>query len=119
MSSHPLPRAAAELFSHVVADNAPLYRAILDVFAASKRQFRLHLRPDDVLAEAAWPGSIPTADAVQQALGQLNAVPKPTWCDAFRSPRSRVNERGRRRAVAAAVGRGRAGQAAGAPARSL
>jgi hypothetical protein len=31
-----------------MADNAPLYRAILNVFAASKRQFRLHLRPDDV-----------------------------------------------------------------------
>jgi hypothetical protein len=55
MASHALPRAASALFSHVVADNAPLYRAILDVFAASKRQFRLHLRPDDVLAEAAWP----------------------------------------------------------------
>lgn len=35
----------------------PLYRAILEVFAASKRQFRLHLRPDDVLAEATWPGA--------------------------------------------------------------
>jgi hypothetical protein len=40
-----------------MADNAPLYRAILDVFAASKRQFRLHLRPDDVLAEATWCGA--------------------------------------------------------------
>ena len=54
-----------------MADNAPLYRAILDVFAASKRQFRLHLRPDDVLAEAAWPGAPPTLEAVQQSLGQL------------------------------------------------
>ena len=41
MSSHPLPRSASALFSHVMADNALLYRAILDVFAASKRQFRL------------------------------------------------------------------------------
>jgi Protein of unknown function (DUF2397) len=47
-----LPRSAPALFSHVMADNAPLYRAILDVFAASKRQLRLHRRPDDVLAEA-------------------------------------------------------------------
>jgi uncharacterized protein (TIGR02677 family) len=54
-----------------MADNAPLYRAILDVFAASKRQFRLHLRPDEVLAEAAWPSGPPTLEAVQQALGQL------------------------------------------------
>jgi uncharacterized protein (TIGR02677 family) len=54
-----------------MADNAPLYRAILDVFAASKRQFRLHLRPDDVLAEATWSGGPPTLETVQQALGQL------------------------------------------------
>ncbi|GAH78894.1 unnamed protein product, partial [marine sediment metagenome] len=47
------------------------YRAILDVFATAKRQFRLHLRADDVLAEANWPGAAPTLDAVQQALGQL------------------------------------------------
>jgi uncharacterized protein (TIGR02677 family) len=66
-----LPRSASNLFSHVQADNAPTYRAILDVFAAAKRQFRLHLRPDDVLAEAAWPNGPPTPEAVQQALGQL------------------------------------------------
>ncbi len=70
-TSTSLPRSASALFSHVVADNAPLYRAILDVFAASKRQFRLHLRPDEVLAEAAWPEAPPSAEAVQQALGQL------------------------------------------------
>ena len=71
MSSHMLPRFTPALFSHVIADNAPLYRAILDVFAASKRQFRLHLRPDDVLAEAVWPAGAPAIEAVQQALGQL------------------------------------------------
>jgi len=71
MPPHTLPRSASALFSHVMADNAPLYRAILDVFAASKRQFRLHLRPDDVLAEATWPGGPPTPETVQQALGQL------------------------------------------------
>jgi len=38
MPPHTLPRSAPALFSHVMADNAPLYRAILDVFAASKRQ---------------------------------------------------------------------------------
>jgi hypothetical protein len=37
----------------------------------SKRQFRLQLRPDDVLAEATWPGGPPTPETVQQALGQL------------------------------------------------
>ncbi len=66
-----LPRSTPALFGHVIVDNAPLYRAILDVFAASKRQFRLHLRPDDVLAEAAWPAEPPSMEAVQQALGQL------------------------------------------------
>lgn len=71
MPAHMLPRSTPALFSHVIVDNAPLYRAILDVFAASKRQFRLHLRPDDVLAEAAWPAEPPTMEAVQQALGQL------------------------------------------------
>jgi uncharacterized protein (TIGR02677 family) len=71
VSSRSLPRSASALFSHVVADNVLLYRSILDVFAASKRQFRLHLRPDDVLIDAAWPGGPPTLEAVQQALEQL------------------------------------------------
>jgi uncharacterized protein (TIGR02677 family) len=72
MPSHTLPGSAPALFSHVVADNAPLYRAVLDVFAAAKRQFRLHLRPDEVLAEATWPGDEPPSlDVVQQQLGQL------------------------------------------------
>jgi uncharacterized protein (TIGR02677 family) len=71
MSSTSLPRSASALFSHVMAEHAPLYRAILDLFAASKRQFRLHLRPDDVLMEAAWPADPPSLEAVQQALEQL------------------------------------------------
>jgi len=71
MTTHSLDAAAPRLFSHLVAENSSNYRAILDVFATAKRQFRLHLRPDDVLAEANWPGATPTLDAVQQALGQL------------------------------------------------
>jgi uncharacterized protein (TIGR02677 family) len=72
MTASSLHPSAPQLFSHVVAENGPLYRAILDVFATAKRQFRLHLRPDDVLAEARWPdGTPPTLEAVQQALGQL------------------------------------------------
>jgi uncharacterized protein (TIGR02677 family) len=55
----------------VIAENRPHYRAILDVFATAKRQFRLHLRPDDVLTEARWPHGPPTLEAVQHALGQL------------------------------------------------
>lgn len=76
MSSRTLPSTASALFSHVVADNAPLYRAILDAFAAAKRQFRLHLRPDEVLGDARWQGAAPHFaaphfDVVQAALAQL------------------------------------------------
>jgi len=59
------------LFSHVIAENSPHYRAILDLFATAKRQFRLHLRPDDVLAEARWPDAPPSLESVQNALGKL------------------------------------------------
>ena len=71
MTSPSLHPSTAVLFSHVIAENSPHYRAILDVFAAAKRQFRLHLRPDDVLAEARWPDSPPSLETVQQALSQL------------------------------------------------
>ena len=66
-----LPAQATGLFRHVTAENAPLYRAIMDVFAAAKRQFRLHLRPDEVLAEAQWSAEHPTLEALQLALSQL------------------------------------------------
>lgn len=71
MTAPSLHPSAAQLFSHVIAANSSYYRAILDVFATAKRQFRLHLRPDDVLAEAHWPDAAPTLEAVQHALGQL------------------------------------------------
>ena len=60
------------LFRHVTAERADLYRAIMDVFALAKRQFRLHLRPDEVRHEARWPEArVPTIEQVQQALSQL------------------------------------------------
>jgi uncharacterized protein (TIGR02677 family) len=66
-----MPRRG-ELFRHVSAEKAALYRSIMDVFAAAKRQFRLHLRPDEVRAEGRWPGDeVPSPEAVQQALAQL------------------------------------------------
>ncbi len=71
MTTPSLHPSAPQLFSHVIAENGPHYRAILDVFATAKRQFRLHLRPDDVLAEARWTDGPPTLEAVQHALGQL------------------------------------------------
>ena len=64
---------AAELFRHLSADKAVLYRSIMDVFAAAKRQYRLQLRPDEVLAEANWPGSPPRLEEVSIALAQLAA----------------------------------------------
>src|SRR5699024_1307717 len=56
---------------HVSADKAPLYRAVLATFAAAKRQFRLHLRPDEVRAEALWSETVPSLEEVQQILAQL------------------------------------------------
>ena len=66
-----LPPDAAGLFRHVGAERGPRYRAVLDVFAAAKRQYRLQLRPDEVLAEAEWAGAPPTADELAGLLAQL------------------------------------------------
>ncbi|MCO5121356.1 MAG: TIGR02677 family protein [Burkholderiaceae bacterium] len=43
----------------------------MDVFAAAKRQYRLQLRPDEVLAEAAWQGTPPAREELGLALTQL------------------------------------------------
>lgn len=68
-----LPPESAELFRHVSADKAALYRAVLDAFAAARRQYRLQLRPDELLVEAAWPSAAPSADELAAMLGQLVA----------------------------------------------
>jgi uncharacterized protein (TIGR02677 family) len=62
---------AADLFRHVSAEKAGLYRCIMDVFAAAKRQYRLQLRPDEVLAEASWPNGRPATEELNAALAQL------------------------------------------------
>jgi uncharacterized protein (TIGR02677 family) len=67
------PEKQSELFRHLAAEKVALYRAILDCFAAAKRAFRLHLRPDDLLLEAHWPDGVPVAEELQQALDQLLA----------------------------------------------
>lgn len=64
---------SGRLFSHVTSEKAALYRAILDSVAAAKRAFRLHLRPDDLLREAQWPGPAPSSEELAQALDQLVA----------------------------------------------
>ena len=43
----------------------------MDSFAAAKRQFRLHMRPDEVLAQAHWSDAAPKLEEVQVALAQL------------------------------------------------
>ncbi|MDE1948420.1 MAG: TIGR02677 family protein [Burkholderiales bacterium] len=68
----PLPADTPELFRHASAEKAALYRAILEVFAAAKRQYRLQLRPEELLAEAEWNrGSAPSAEELAAALSQL------------------------------------------------
>lgn len=62
---------AAELFRHLSAEKSAFYRCIMNVFAAAKRQYRLQLRPDEVLAEAAWPDALPRIEEVNAALAQL------------------------------------------------
>ncbi len=43
----------------------------MDAFAAAKRQYRLQLRPDEVLAEGRWEQARPTREELAQALNQL------------------------------------------------
>lgn len=64
-------RIARELFRHVSAEKAQFYRVIMETFAAAKRQFRLHLRPDEVQLEAGWQGTPPALEEIQLALSQL------------------------------------------------
>ncbi|QIB64220.1 TIGR02677 family protein [Kineobactrum salinum] len=63
--------SSTDLFRHITADKTAFYRAIMDVFAAAKRQYRLQLRPDEVLTEAAWTSTPPGLEEVAQALSQL------------------------------------------------
>lgn len=63
---------AADLLRHVTADKAPLYRSVMDVFAAAKRQYRLQLRPDEVANEANWPDEAPRIEEINAMLTQLS-----------------------------------------------
>jgi len=60
----------ANLFRHVSAEKVALYRKVMETFTKAKRQFRLHLRPDEVLAEGNWQ-ALPAIDEIQKALSQL------------------------------------------------
>lgn len=66
------PETSADLFRHATAEKASVYRAIMEVFAAAKRQYRLQLRPDEVLSEANWGHRTPPShEEVAAALSQL------------------------------------------------
>jgi uncharacterized protein (TIGR02677 family) len=65
------PAVASDLFRHITADKGAIYRAILEAFASAKRQYRLQLRPDEVLAEAPWTEAPPPIEEVNAALSQL------------------------------------------------
>ncbi len=62
---------AAELFRHLSTEKSSFYRSIMDVFAAAKRQYRLQLRPDEVMSEASWADGPPRIEEVNNALAQL------------------------------------------------
>src|SRR4051812_40435136 len=62
-----------ELFHHISAEKSAVYRGILDTFAAAKREYRLQLRPDEILVETKWSGVTPPIEEIQAALNQLTA----------------------------------------------
>ncbi|MGT2430706.1 TIGR02677 family protein [Cupriavidus basilensis] len=74
---------SADLFRHVSAEKALLYRAIMSVFAAAKRQYRLQLRPDEVLAEAEWPDGTP---ALKTSTSRWRNSPPGAICNRSRIP---------------------------------
>lgn len=65
-----LPRY--NVFTHLNADKAPLYRAILGIFAQAKARFVIHLRPSDLESQlAVRPEWHQDASPVESALQQL------------------------------------------------
>jgi len=73
-SEHDYSRMS-RLFSHVSTEHAITYRAIMDVFAKAKEQYRLQLRPDEVLNEVAWPSNSPRPE-IDQVTQHLDALVK-------------------------------------------
>jgi uncharacterized protein (TIGR02677 family) len=66
-----LTSSSSSLFRHVSAEKAVLYRAVMESFAAAKRQFRLHLRPDEIRQEAPWPAAAPSLEELNALLDAL------------------------------------------------
>ena len=64
---------SVSVFSHLNAEKAPFYRAILRVFVEAKASFVLHLRPGDVRTVLRARGELDESDAgsLESALAQL------------------------------------------------
>jgi len=54
---------SVSVFSHLNAEKAPFYRAILRVFVEAKASFVLHLRPGDVRTVLRTRGELDESDA--------------------------------------------------------
>ena len=72
-------RAAADdfsrlrVFAYTVESHAPVYRAIMRVFADGKARYQIHFRPDQVAAELSRRGLAPemAEGQLERALDQL------------------------------------------------
>jgi uncharacterized protein (TIGR02677 family) len=62
-----------QVFAHLNAERASLYREILDAFGQAKQRFALHLRPGDLERALAERGHVEEGATVAAALGQLVA----------------------------------------------
>lgn len=71
--------AVLRVFDHLSAPKGDLYRAVMGVFAAQKRRFVVHLRPDDVASALAGTGvgqgEVEAALEALTAWGNLRADP--------------------------------------------
>lgn len=75
MAGSPRKRAGRlRVLTYVVADKAPTYRAIMDVFGEAKQQYVLRLRPEEVLERAKRVGQdLGLDEGSEEALDQLVA----------------------------------------------
>jgi len=71
-------RSAGDLFRYVVERNAPIYRAIIDVFVAAKSRYRIQLRVDEVARELRVLGTFVGADEADLSR-HLDVLVLDTW----------------------------------------
>ena len=62
-----------QCFSYLTAERSITYRAIIDVFAAAKAEFSLHLRPAEIRTALGWQSLSLEMDELDSALQQLEA----------------------------------------------